>query len=163
MVAQWVEGFILICLMLKFPGIDKIFSAFQSRQWMWWRRKSWNAMSRSEKGARGEALARVYCSKKLGYRCLVRNWRSGRGEIDLICLDGTALVFVEVRLRPVGARISGVHSIDAEKKAVLRRTARAYLQGLKRQPKTYRFDVVSIAFSGSNQYKISHYRNVALF
>lgn len=120
-------------------------------------------MSRAEKGSRGEELARLYCSKKLGYRFLVRNWRCGRGEIDLICLDGSALVFIEVRLRPIGARISGVHSIDAEKKAILRRTAQAYLYRLKRPPKTYRFDVVSIAFSGSNQYQISHYRNVALF
>lgn len=120
-------------------------------------------MSRLEKGARGEKLARAYCRKKLGYRFLVRNWRWGHGEIDLICLDGSALVFIEVRLRPVGARISGVQSIDAAKKKILRRTAHAYLNRLKRQPKSYRFDVVSIAYSGSNQFQISHYRNVALF
>lgn len=120
-------------------------------------------MSRAEKGSRGEELARTYCTKKLAYRFLVRNWRWGRGEIDLICLDGPVLVFIEVRLRPVGARISGVHSIDAHKKGILRRTALAYLNRLKRKPKTYRFDVVSIAFRGSNQYQISHYRNVALF
>lgn len=83
--------------MLKFPRIDKIFSAFRSKPWCFWKPKSWHSMSRAEKGARGEKLAQ------------------------------------------------------------------AYLYRLKRQPETYRFDVVSIAFSGSNQHEISHYRNVALF
>ena len=149
--------------MLKFPRIDKIFSAFRSKPWCFWKPKSWHSMSRAEKGARGEKLARAYCTKKLAYRFLVRNWRSGRGEIDLICLGGSTLVFIEVRLRPHGARISGIHSINTDKQAILRRTAQAYLYRLKRQPETYRFDVVSIAFSGSNQHEISHYRNVALF
>ena len=52
---------------------------------------------------------------------------------------------------------------QSEKKSLLRRTALAYLNRLHERPKTYRFDIISIAYGQSKDYKISHYRNVALF
>ena len=87
----------------------------------------------------------------------------GAKKIDLICLDESTLVYIEVQLRPQGVCISGIRSINTNKKAILLCTAQAYLYRLKRKPEIYRFDVVSIAFSGSNQHEISDYRNVALF
>lgn len=50
------------------------------------------------------------------------------GEIDLICLDGTTLVFVEVRLRTHGGYGGAGASITATKKRRLVLAARHYLQ-----------------------------------
>ena len=53
----------------------------------WWRR--WF-------GTRSERAAAIYL-KRLGYRIVARNFSCPLGELDLISLDGTCIVFVEVR------------------------------------------------------------------
>ena len=47
-------------------------------------------------GDDGEDRAEVFLLKK-GYEVLERNYRFGRNEIDLICLNDNLLVFVEVK------------------------------------------------------------------
>jgi putative endonuclease len=47
-------------------------------------------------GRRGERIAARFLRRR-GYRLLVRNLRTPRGEIDLLALDGRALVVVEVK------------------------------------------------------------------
>lgn len=49
-------------------------------------------------GAWGESAAEKYL-RKVGYRILERNFRCRLGEIDIIALNGTELVFVEVKTR----------------------------------------------------------------
>ena len=149
--------------MIHMQLIDKVFSLFKqsSLRKAWY--KCWDSMSSSEKGAQGERLALNYCKKELGFRFITKNWRNRRGEIDLICLDKGCLVFIEVRLRKETSLVSGVHSISQRKKSILRRTVLAYLKRLKNTPKTYRLDIISIAYGRSKDYKISYYRNVALF
>ncbi len=39
------------------------------------------------------------CLEAKGYRIINRNWRAGKDEIDLVCHDGLALVFVATRTR----------------------------------------------------------------
>lgn len=89
---------------------------------------------------------------------MVRNWRNPadtREEIDLICLapagagDGErTLVFVEVKARAAGARVSGYHAVDRRKKRALLRACRAYLATLRPPPRHYRFDIVEVAHDG---------------
>ena len=59
-----------------------------------------------------------------------------------------------MRLRKAVALVSGVHSISQRKKSLLRRTALAYLNRLHERPKTYRFDIISIAHGPCKDYKI---------
>lgn len=113
-------------------------------------------------GSAGEAAAAEYLTGK-GHRVLERNWRAGRDEIDLITLDGQALVFVEVRTRAQTALVGGFHSIDARKKAALRRVCGAYLQTRNPRPRTYRLDVVQISMGKGGQMTINHYAGIALF
>lgn len=149
--------------MVQMRWIDKVFSFFKQSPEYLQSNEYWDSLSTSEKGAQGERLALNYCKKELGYRFVTRNWRHHRGEIDLICLDKACLVFIEVRLRKAISLVSGVHSISRSKKSLLRRTALAYLNRLHKRPKTYRFDIISIAYGRAKDYEISHYRNVALF
>ena len=119
-------------------------------------------------GHRGEQLAAEWLRREGRYTIVVRNWRSPkdrRDEIDLVCRDGEALVFVEVKARAAGALVPGYHAIDRRKKRVLRRAIRSYLALLKEKPRTFRFDVVEVTFSGAEATtpEILHFENVELF
>ncbi len=80
-----------------------------------------------------------------GLTLLHRNYRSKRGEIDLILQDTDSLVFVEVRYRRQSGFGSAAETIDRRKQAKLIACARHFLQAYPdaaRQP--CRFDVLSI-------------------
>lgn len=110
---------------------------------------------------------------------MARNWRSPRDrrdELDLVCRDGAVLVFVEVKARSAGALVPGVYTVNARKKRVLRRTAEAYLAGLREPPRTFRLDVVEVILPGKDPENgrsggaripaveaILHFENVPLF
>jgi putative endonuclease len=83
--------------------------------------------------------------QKHGLRLLHRNYRSKRGEIDLILQDTDSLVFVEVRYRRQSGFGSAAETVDRRKQAKLIACARYFLQAhpdTARQP--CRFDVLSI-------------------
>ncbi len=136
----------------------------------WWRKIGFlreNVAARQ--GMRGEVLAASWL-RKAGLKIIARNWRSPRDqrdELDLVCLDGEVLVFVEVKTRSPDALVSGYYAVDRRKKAVLRRAADAYLRGLlpADRPRTFRFDVVDVqlAFDFKTAPIIRHFENVPLF
>jgi len=100
---------------------------------------------RAELGRRGEDVAARFLRKK-GYKLLDRNVRCGPGEIDVIALDGDAVVFVEVRTRSGEA-----DTLDAEmmfppsKLKRFSRTARTYIARTRLGNKSYRFDVIAVS------------------
>lgn len=116
---------------------------------------------RAERGRFGEREAARYLKGK-GLRVLVRNWRHGHDEIDLVCLDGEVLVFVEVRTRDALALVDGYHSVTQAKKDKLRRVCRAYLKALPQRPGHTRFDIVAVSLGPQNQVDVSHYAGVFL-
>lgn len=90
-------------------------------------------------GARAEALAAAFLERH-GLAVLERNFRVRGGEIDLVCREGKALVFVEVRLRRRGDFGGAAASITASKRRRLVLAAQHYLM---RQPDAIcRFDAV---------------------
>jgi putative endonuclease len=56
------------------------------------------ANARQQRGAEAEAIAAKFLEQQ-GLSVIQRNFRVRGGEIDLVCRDGNAVVFVEVRLR----------------------------------------------------------------
>lgn len=73
-----------------------------------------------------ENVALAYLLRR-GWRLRHRNFRVRSGEIDLVMLDGSTLVFVEVRQR-ASERFGGASaSIDARKLRRIRGAARHYL------------------------------------
>jgi len=121
-------------------------------------------------GVRGERLAAEWLRRERAFVIVASNWRSPRDrrdEIDLVCRDSDALVFVEVKTRKIGALVPGFHTVDTRKKRVLRRAAEAYLAGLREKPQTFRLDVVEVAIAGEQDSsavpEILHFENVPLF
>jgi putative endonuclease len=115
-------------------------------------------MSRERKalGQRGERLAESFLRSK-GYVVIDRNVRLRHGEIDLIALDGTNLVFVEVRTRSGTSYGTPAESVTWRKQKKLRELALAYLQTCVRPVRTFRFDVIAIVFpAGSGRPHIDH-------
>jgi putative endonuclease len=120
-------------------------------------------------GDRGERLAAAWLERERHFRIVARNWRSPRDrrdELDLIARDGEALVFVEVKTRAADALVPGYYAVDERKKRVVRRTAEAYLRGLREKPSTVRFDIVEVETPGSGDpgaSTVRHFENIPLF
>ena len=93
-----------------------------------------------EDGARAEALAAQFLMRR-GLAIVARNFRTRRGEIDLVARDGATLVFVEVRLRRSDDFGGAAASITARKRERLVAAAGAYLAMLGREPPC-RFDAI---------------------
>ena len=93
-------------------------------------------------GAWGEALAAEYLRKKR-YKILAAGYRCRFGEIDLIAVNRTYLVFVEVKLRKSPDFAAAREYVDARKQDRLRATASMYLA---QNPTNLRcrFDIIEI-------------------
>jgi len=96
---------------------------------------------RHDFGRAGEDAAAGYL-RSLGFAVLRRNQRGPDGEIDIIALDGTTFVFVEVKARRSGSYGSALGAVDARKRRRLRAAAADYLQFVAPQAKA-RFDVLT--------------------
>jgi putative endonuclease len=121
-----------------------------------------------DSGARGERLATEWLVRERRFTVVIRNWRNPkdrREEIDIVCRDGDVLVFVEVKARAANALVPGYEAVDAKKKRVLRRGIKTYLAQLREKPRTFRFDVVEVAFPADESAApvILHFENVPLF
>ncbi len=115
-------------------------------------------------GAQGELLAEQHLRRR-GYAVVARNWRNPRDkreEIDLVCRDGPALVFVEVKARAGGARVPGYYAVDARKRRILRRVIGSYLARLRPPARTFRFDVVEVGWLPEGP-RVLHFENIPLF
>lgn len=102
-----------------------------------------NVDPRHEAGARGEDLAARHLEAH-GYFIRERNFRTRRGEIDLIAERGREIVFVEVRYRKSDDYGGAAASVDWRKRRRIALAAQVYLamRGLADRP--CRFDLVAI-------------------
>lgn len=101
-------------------------------------------MNKRQIGSRYEELAAVYLQEK-GYKVLEQNYRCIQGEVDLICRQGSCLVFVEVKYRGDSRMGSPLEAVDKRKQSRIRKVALYYLysHGLG-EDCPCRFDVVGI-------------------
>lgn len=83
--------------------------------------------------------------RRRGLREVARNHRCRLGEVDLIALDGEALVFVEVRYRARGGALGAAASVDYKKQGRIRAAARHFLMGHPEHAgRLCRFDVLAL-------------------
>jgi putative endonuclease len=96
----------------------------------------------TESGRQAEDRALAYLQSQ-GLVLLKRNFRSRRGEIDLVMRDAATIVFVEVRRRHSRQFGGAAASITASKQARLWRCAEFFLQSYP-SASACRFDAVCI-------------------
>jgi putative endonuclease len=114
-------------------------------------------------GAYGEQLAARYLVDS-GMRILDRNWRCDQGEIDIVAMDGSCLVIVEVKTRRSLAFGAPVEAVTAVKAARLRRLAACWLPGhraLVDGVADIRIDVIGVLRPWSGPAQIEHLVAVA--
>jgi putative endonuclease len=83
-------------------------------------------MNTVEKGRKGETLAENYF-KERGFSVIQRNYRRGRGEIDLILRKESDLVFVEVKYWTSLSSEDMEYGIGIEKKRRILSTSKLFL------------------------------------
>jgi putative endonuclease len=95
-------------------------------------------------GRRGEdATANRYLAA--GYRVVARNWRCPLGELDLVLMRRSLLVFCEVKTRRATALGGPYEAVGWQKQRKLHRLAEAFLASSRLAPEGIRFDVASVS------------------
>lgn len=95
-----------------------------------------------------------------GWEVLARNWRTARGELDLIARDGDALVAIEVKTRRGLGYGSPLEAVTPAKVARLRQLVAAWLA---EQPESFsqvRIDVVGVMIPRAGAPQLEHVRGV---
>ncbi|MBI2022116.1 YraN family protein [Candidatus Daviesbacteria bacterium] len=105
-------------------------------------------MNKKITGNLGENLACNYL-RKLGFKIIKRNFLIRGGEIDIIAKDKDELVFVEVKTRYSHQFGSPAESINYWKLRALLKSALFYIQSVKWGNRPYRFDLVTVDFTSS--------------
>ncbi|MCR5063804.1 MAG: YraN family protein, partial [Treponema sp.] len=96
--------------------------------------------------------------KEKGFTILYRNWRTKRGEIDIIAEKNDAIVFVEVKTLPSGSLETLSRELDKRKQKRIAETAKRFLTiNRKYNERVIRFDVIVIDMPGfPNVYHIEN-------
>ncbi len=98
---------------------------------------------RRRRGQQGEQIAAEFLQQQ-GYLIQERNYRSRRGEIDIIAWDGGTLVFIEVKSKTHTVFGFPAEMVDQRKQQTLVRVAMHYVRQQKLPHTALRFDVVAI-------------------
>jgi putative endonuclease len=100
------------------------------------------------------AAARVL--EGAGLAVVERNVRFAAGEIDLVCRDGGAVVFVEVKCRRAGWDEAPAAAVSWAKQRRLTRLAQLYLKWRRLEGARCRFDVVSVTLAADGRATVRH-------
>ena len=95
------------------------------------------------RGELGEHAAKKHLQRG-GLKFLTANFRSKRGEIDLVFRDNDCLAFIEVKTRSSEDWTRPAAAVDARKRRLLSQTALDYLRRLKNPAVKIRFDIVEV-------------------
>jgi putative endonuclease len=115
---------------------------------------------RREMGRRGERAAGLYLERN-GEQIVERNYRTREGEIDLVVISGTTLVFCEVKTLVARSQVTRgpaypLDGIGPVKRRQVRRIARSWLaERLSAQQalrfRDIRFDAIGVVLSPSGK------------
>lgn len=116
-------------------------------------------MTNQQLGQVGEDIAANFLSE-CGFAILDRNWRSKRGEIDIVARDGGTLVFCEVKTRRSLAHGFPSEAVTKRKLESFRSSALDWLANHKIRSSGMRFDVISILYCADGTSTINHARGI---
>ena len=110
------------------------------------------------RGELGERAARKHL-QSLGLKFLTANFRSARGEIDLVFRDDDCLVFAEVKTRSSEAWTRPAAAVDARKRRLLSQTALDYLRLIRNPEVKIRFDIIEVLLQAGKVSEVRHLPN----
>ena len=113
-------------------------------------------------GALGEQYASAVLEAE-GYRIRARNFRSRFGEIDIIAVSETEVVFVEVKTRTRRSATAPAEAVDRGKQHRICLTAEYYLAGQGRRDARLqpRFDCIEVYTDGEGcPIRFQHLKNI---
>jgi len=110
------------------------------------------------RGELGERAARTFLRRR-GLKFLAANFRSDRGEIDLIFRDEDCLAFIEVKTRSSEDWTRPAAAVNAERRRRLSRAALDYLRLLKNPQVKIRFDIVEVLLAEGKVREVRHLPN----
>jgi putative endonuclease len=110
------------------------------------------------RGELGERAAKKLLQKQ-GLKFLTANFRSERGEIDLIFRDDDCLCFIEVKTRSSEEWARPAAAVNAERRRRLSQCALDYLRKLKNPAVKIRFDIVEVLLADGAVREIRHLPN----
>ena len=110
-------------------------------------------------GKVGESAALEYLKKKK-YKIIQTGFRFHRAEIDIIAVDRTTLVFIEVKTRRDHQYGFPEEAVSSVKQNQIRKAAEGYLVINKLENRECRFDVLSLIPEDKSQnFSIRHYKD----
>jgi putative endonuclease len=107
------------------------------------------------RGRLGESAAKKHL-RRSGMKFLTANFRSDRGEIDLVFRDKDCLVFVEVKTRSSEEWTRPAAAVDRERRGRLTRAALDYLRLLRNPQVKVRFDIVEVLLENGSVREVRH-------
>ena len=111
-----------------------------------------------QRGEIGERAAKKHLQQQ-GLKFLTANFRSERGEIDLVFWDKDCLVFVEVKTRSSEAWVRPAAYVNAHKRRLLSQAALDYLKLIKNPQIKIRFDIVEVLLNDGQVREVRHLPN----
>lgn len=111
-------------------------------------------------GRYGERVAVAHL-ERAGMVVLERNWRCRLGELDVVAMDGSCLVAVEVKTRRSTAYGHPVEAVTPVKAARLRKLVAQWLADHDVRVADVRIDVVAVLRPRSGPALVDHRRAVA--
>ncbi|WP_125613537.1 YraN family protein [Specibacter cremeus] len=114
---------------------------------------------KDELGRRGEMLAADYLEDR-GIRVIDSNWRCPRGEIDIVAVDGSDLVVIEVKTRRSRNFGDPLEAVTRAKLARLKTLAVMWAHEHGRGLGALRIDVLGIIDDGRSEPDIAHLKGV---
>jgi putative endonuclease len=108
-------------------------------------------------GELGERVAERWM-KRQGWRVLMRRFRSGHRDIDLVMEREGLVTFVEVKARRGTEFGEPVEAVGWRKQRELTRSARVWIDRHGRPHETYRFDVIGVLVE-QERVRIRHVEN----
>lgn len=111
-----------------------------------------------EIGKLGEDLACKYLQNK-GYKILERNFEARQGEIDIIALDKSEIVFIEVKTRSNISYGKPAEAVNEIKQNHLIKTIEYYIYSRHLEDEFIRIDIIEI-YLWKNKYRVNHIKQV---
>ena len=118
-------------------------------------------MNHLELGAVGERIAAEYI-KNMGWRITGRNIRAGRGELDIVAIDGDELVIVEVRTRRIGKISPSETTVGPNKLKSILKAARIYVERILSYEGNWRIDIAAVTVDENGAYRVEMFSDITM-